>query len=278
MDTEFFPTKRHSQTENFAIPSGLKTGSEFTLSAGLSNQPKPMNQGVGAFEADPALYRCGKEAQNHPSNLGTKPLNGAKENHAQIFDKMAKDHALPMPPAQRASAMRLAKDRWRQGSAYLGAASLLGLAPTVSATINWQTLSAPSVSEARLVHAPVNMVTAKFIRRLSDWFRDRDLPSSYVWAVATGSFHGVHCHITAYVPEGLLSAFLAWLSRVCGDPLDHVSSGQDKVISKSKGWLVKFVYPPQAVYAVCYICLQPLWHLPSAHEPKRRFGRSLRAS
>ena len=237
-----------------------------------------MNKGVRAFEADPLLYRCGKEAQTYASNLGTKPLNGAKENHAQIFDKMAKDHALPMPPAQRASAMRLAKDRWRQGSAYLGAASLLGLAPTVSATINWQTLSAPSVSEARLVHAPVNMVTAKFIRRLSDWFRDRGLPSSYVWAAATGRRFGAHCHVAVFVPDDLLDAFLAWLSRVCGDPLDHVNSGQDKVISKSKGWLVKFVYPPQAVYAVCYICQQPLWHLSSAHEPRKRFGRSLRAS
>ena len=276
MLTEIPPSKPVSQTENFPIHSGLKTGSDLTLSAGLSNQRNPMNKGVRAFEVDPLHYRCGKEAQNYPSNLGTKPLNGAKGNHAQIFDKMVKKHSLSMSPAQRASAMRLVKDRWRQGRAYLRAATTLGLAPSISLTLNWQTLS--TFSETRLVQSPVNEVTARFIRRLSDWFRDRDLPSSYIWAVATGSFHGVHCHIAAYVPEGLLSAFLAWLSRVCGDPLDHVNSDQDKVISKSTGWLVKFVYPPQAAYAVCYVCLQPLWHLPSAHEPKRRFGRSLRAS
>lgn len=276
MLTEIPPSKPVSQTENFPIHSGLKTGSDFTLSAGLSIQRKPMNKGVGAFEADPALYRCGKEAQTYASTLGTKPLNGAKGNHAQIFDKMVKKHSLSMSPAQRASAMRLVKDRWRQGWAYLRAATTLGLAPSVSLTLNWQTLS--TFSETRLVQSPVNEVTARFIRRLSDWFRDRGLPSSYVWAAATGRRFGAHCHIAVFVPDDLLDAFLAWLSRVCGDPLDHVSSGQDKVFSKSKGWLVKFVYPPQAAYAVCYICLQPLWHLPSAHEPKRRFGRSLRAS
>lgn len=276
MNTEFSPTKRHFQLENFPIPSGLKTGSDLTLSAGFSNQRNPTNKGVKALGADPLQYRCEETPPTYASNLGTKPSQGTKEKHAQIFDKAVKDRALSMDPVQRASAMRLAKDRWKQGLAYLGAATALGLAPSVLLTLNWQTLS--TFSETSLVQSPVNDVTAKFIRRLSDWFCDRSLPSSFVWAAATGSFHGVHCHVAVFVPDDLLDAFLTWLSRVCGDPLDHLSSDQDKAVSKTKGWLMKFVYPPRAAYAVCYVCLQPLWHLPSAHEPKRRFGRSLRAS
>ena len=278
MDTEFFPTKRHSQTENFAIPSGLKTGSDLTLSAGFKNRRNPMNKGVRAFKDDPALYRPRKTTLTNASKLGIKPSQGTKESHAQIFDKMVKEHSPSMSPAQRASAMRLSKDRWKQGSAYLGAASALGLAPSLSITINWQTLSAPSVSEARLVHSPVNAVTAKFIRRLSDWFRGRSLPSSYIWSAATGSDKGAHCHIAVHVPEGHLSAFLAWLSHVCDDPLDHLHSDQREAISNSKGWHVEFVFPPRAAYAVCYVCIQAMKHLPSVHDPRRRFGRSLRAS
>ena len=276
MLTEIPPSKPVSQTEIFPIHSGLTTGSDLTLSAGFKKRQNPMNKGVRDFEADPRLYSPRKATPPHASKLRTKPPEEAKEKHAHIFDKAVKKHALSMDPAQRASAMRLSKDRWRQGWAYLGAASALGLTPTVSLTINWQTLFELTESEARLPRSPVNIVTAKFIRRLSDWFRGRNLPSSLIWSVATGSFHGVHCHIAVYVPDDHLSAFLAWLSRVCGDPLDYARSDQREAISVSGGWLVRFTYHPEVAHTVCYVYIQAMKHLPSAHEPRKRFGCSLR--
>lgn len=273
----------HSSDQNLHDPIGTKSGLDHALFEGSKNQHNPKNKGAKARVPSALLYRCDQTTRHYATDQGTEALTLSKKGkpttdgeHAQIFDDMVKRQSLSMEPTQKVRALRLSRVRWQKGAAHFRAASLLGLAPTVSLTLNWQTLS--TFSEADLVHLPVNEVTARFIRRLSYWLRDRRVPSSYVWSAATGRHHGAHCHVAVYVPDDHMIAFLTWLARVSGDPLDHIRSDQKHVISENNGWLVQFVLPSRGAYAVCYVCIQSLKHLPSDYDPKRRFGRSLRLS
>ncbi|WP_370227075.1 hypothetical protein [Cognatishimia sp.] len=148
-----------------------------------------------------------------------------------------------------------------------------GVTPTLALTLNWQSLAA--FSDAELVHEPIDLITAKFIRRLHDWYRRRGVRRSFVWAAATGTRYGAHCHVVAHIPADHQQAFFSCLARTTGDPTDLTRSNQSAAISDSGGWFVTFVHPAGVENAVCYLCIQALKHLPSAFDPKKCFGVSL---
>lgn len=251
-----------------------------TLSAVFENGRSPTIAGERPFGPALALYRPRKTSLAATTKGGTDtPLPRRDENdttrkyHAETFVKMAGTHGLSFSPAERKRAWRVSRDRWRRGTEYLGEATALGVAPTLELTLNWQSLAA--FSDADLVHDHVDLITARFIRRLSEWYRRRGLRRSFIWSAATGTDKGAHCHIAAHIPAGYEQAFLLWLAKTTGVPLDPTRTNQREAYGEFGGWHAVFVHPSGVANAVCYVCIQAMKHLPSAFDPKKCFGVSL---
>ena len=280
MLSAFYEPIPHTNSENQRRFEQAESHFAHTLSAVFENGQSSTFTGQRAFGRRLALYRRRKKPLTTTTNKRTDPPFPRRDENetsrnisAEIFAKIAGTHGLSFSPADEKRALRVAKDRWRRGAEYIGASTALGATPTVAITLNWQSLAA--FSDADLVHEPVDLITAKFIRRLYDWCRRQGLRPSFVWSAATGARYGAHCHVVAHVPADHQQAFFSWLARTTGDPTDLTRSNQSAVISDFGGWYVTFVHPAGVADAVCYVCVQSLKHLPSAFDPKKCFGVSL---
>ena len=280
MPSEFSARFLHTKNEYWPLSEQAKLRWASTLSAVFENGRYSTLTAERAFGPALALYRPRKTPHSTTTKGGTSTLlprrdenDTTRKYHAEIFAKTIGTHGLSFSPAEEKRALRVSRDRWRRGIEYIGAATALGVAPTLELTLNWQSLA--EFSDVELVHDRVDLITARFVRRLSEWYRRRGLRRSFVWAAAMGTDKGAHCHIAAHIPAGHEQAFLLWLAKTTGVPLDPTRTNQREAYGEFGGWHASFVHPAGVANAVCYVCIQAMKHLPSAFDPKKCFGVSL---
>ena len=288
MLSDFSALFPHTKNENWPLSERAKMRWASTLSAVFENGRSPTITGERRFGPPRVHYRRDKKTLSRrdkktlstTTNKRTDPPfprrdenETTRKHHAEIFAKTAGTHGLSFSPAERKRALRVSRERWRRGIAYLGEAAALGVTPTLAITLNWQSLA--EFSDAELVHDRVDLITARFVRRLSEWYRRRGLRRSFIWSAAMGTDKGAHCHIAAHIPAGHEQAFLSWLAKTTGVPLDPTRTNQSEAYGEFGGWYASHVQPAFVADAVCYVCIQALKHLPSAFDPKKCFGVSL---